>query len=386
MPTKTRSNKSKEKNVLVFVHRIYKKGVVKKGGADYIIDYLSKKNFDTYLVEHPLDGVGPTHFGAGKLVKKFLLFGSGPVRWVQEIAFNTFLFLFSFSLKKRKCDLVLAVDPLNFIAGDIIRSFSGVKVHFHSVDYSEHRFESPLLNKIYNFIYNFAVRNADIVTYVSKPMKSKLEKLGSERLGSILFHLPNSPEFKLMPRVPAGKREPGSVVYSKAFISDSEIKMLLEEFSVVAKKYPGAVLHLVGDVSENSQGLLKESSLSENIKLHGLVSYEENLEIVSKCLVGLGWYENKLSFEKYADSLKIREYAALGLPSICNDGISTAYEMEEEGAGIMVGKGKSLSEALLLLFSNTKVYKSTSKNALKWARSMDKVDLLNDLYSQAKLL
>ena len=80
--------------------------------------------------------------------------------------------------------------------------------------------------------------------------------------------------------------------------------------------------------------------------------------------------------------MKLREYAAAGLPSVCNDKISTAFEMESEGAGYVVGEVSSMAERIIDLFLNPDLYKKVRLSALGWAKSMDKVKLLDELYFQ----
>jgi len=148
-------------------------------------------------------------------------------------------------------------------------------------------------------------------------------------------------------------------------------------------KYPKILLNIVGNVEKKEQGVYP--SLKTNIKLHGLVTYEKNIEIISKSYIGIGWYENRFSFEKYNDSLKLREYAALGLPSVCNDKTSTAIEMENEGAGIIGNNVAEIANAISALISNNKEYTIMRQNALRWAKKNDKSKLLKNLIEKLKL-
>ncbi|MBU0649656.1 hypothetical protein KJ605_01475, partial [Patescibacteria group bacterium] len=98
------------------------------------------------------------------------------------------------------------------------------------------------------------------------------------------------------------------------------------------------------------------------------------------------WYENINSFEKYADSLKIREYAASGLPVVCNKNISTAAEASEKGLLLLCDNVHDLAQALENLITNKMLYMTMRDRALAWARDNDKKELLCQLYSSIGLI
>ena len=365
-------------NFLVLIHRIYKNGILKRGGADYIIDYLSFKSHNYLSIEHPLNSDDCSYIKKnGKLIKRFKLFGKSCAVWIQEFFYNFFYILIS-----RRCnyDFILAVDPLNFLSAFAIKLFNGGKIHFHSVDYSENRFGNKTLDSIYNLIYKFTVKNADIVTYVSPIMGEKIKSLSPNFKQRVLFYLPNSPEFKKIPKVDPSKKNTSDLVFTKSFISDSEVDLLINIVGRVSEVKNNIVLNLIGNLSDTAKKKIIESKVSKNIKTYGLVPYKKNLRIISNSYIGIAWYENKISFEKYADSLKIREYAASGLPSICNNKISTAHEMEKVGAGIIANDAKEVAEGILLLMSDKHEYEQMRNSALKWAEEMDKVKIMDKLY------
>ena len=99
------------KDILFLVHRVYKDGIVKKGGADYIADYLRHQGFGITTIEHPLTSHGSSFIKKNeKIVKEIKIIGNGPIRWTLEVFFNFFfarsskkhykLILISYLLKK----------------------------------------------------------------------------------------------------------------------------------------------------------------------------------------------------------------------------------------------------------------------------------------------
>lgn len=360
---------------LVLIHRVYKGEVIKKGGTDYIIDYLVSKGYSCLSIEHPLDSKakrGLIRF-RGKVIKEFYIYPSGPLKWVCEVFINVCYVL----SREHKYKFILAVDPLSFVSAYLIRFFTDLKIHFHSVDYSESRFSSRLLNNLYNFLYRLSIVKADLVTYVSPIMGDKISSILGGKLDSRCVYFPNSPEYTKISKVNSKSKEKTRVVYTKAFISDIEIHLLVDICNLLKNKGVNIKFHLVGNVVKDSIKYLKTSGVNDHFVLYGLVEYEKNLEIISNSYIGFAWYENKISFEKYADSLKIREYAASGIPTVCNDGISTATEVASKGAGIVACCAKGVAFSLYKLINDTSLYDKMSKNSLAWARENDKRGFLN---------
>jgi len=362
------------KNVLFLVHRIFNNDNVKRGGADYIIDYLISKGYSITTIEHPLNGTHESYIKTDNISKTFRINGNGPIRWIQEIVFNV--------AKAHKSDfaLIISVDPLNFLSAYFLNKIKNrkhkTKILFHSIDYSENRFGNSLLDFVYNSLYSFAVKNADVVTYVSKLMGEKIQQLRKNRK-NILFHLPNSPEFTKIPKTDSSKKNKNSLTFSKSFISNEELLLLQNVTTILKKRFPRIVLNIVGKISESTT--IINPNIKDNLIMHGLVPYEKNLEIISNSYIGLGWYENKFSFEKYNDSLKLREYAASGVPSICNNKTSTAIEMDKEGAGIIANTEKELAGAIATFITNEKKYYDMHINSIRWAKENDKSKLLEKL-------
>ena len=103
----------------VLVHRLYSGSTVKKGGADYIVGYLVTRGHVPIYIEHPLNAGGSTLIRHPESsVKETKLFGSGPIRWFQEIIFNI-----SEIQKEKDIKYVLAVDPLNFLGAFLTKLF-----------------------------------------------------------------------------------------------------------------------------------------------------------------------------------------------------------------------------------------------------------------------
>ena len=96
----------------------------------------------------------------------------------------------------------------------------------------------------------------------------------------------------------------------------------------------------------------------------GLIIYKEGVE----------------SFNYYRDSLKMREYAACGLPIISDKSTGTSEEAEKYGACLRIeNSAEEIAKAIRFLLENDQAYRKFSQNALKWARAFDKRLLLKKI-------
>jgi glycosyltransferase involved in cell wall biosynthesis len=367
------------KRVVTLVHRIFTRTGIKPGGIDYVTTFLENKGFEVIFIEHPLSGKHVTRVKNGENIREYNIPIAGIPRWPIEIAFNVIK-----TLSYRKVELIIAVDPLNFVAAYIVSLVRKTPVQFHAVDFSEHRFGIKFLDALYREIYYFSIAHASFVTYVSKNMRSIVQPR-VESLDKAVF-LPNSPDYEKAIRVDPEKKNCYELVYTKSNISNTEIDMLVELVSKLKEKFPSVKMNVIGNVSDETSKKINQHSLESVLILHGLVDYQVNIQIMSKSYVGVAWYENVRSFEKYADSLKIREYAASGLPVVCNGNISTALEASENGLLLLCENVNELTEALKKLMADTALYSNMREKALYWAKENDKNKLLTSLYRSTGLI
>ena len=133
-------------------------------------------------------------------------------------------------------------------------------------------------------------------------------------------------------------------------------------------------------VGKISQKLIEQ--FPSDIIFTGLINLKENFAILKESDIGLAIYLNPNSFEKYADSLKIREYAAFGLPVVSTAHISTAIEGKVANCVIIGSTQVDFVESISRILKNTDEYAELARNAKLWAQTNDKDKILNVFFSQ----
>lgn len=372
---------------LFITHRAYTNHKVKPAGIDQIIDFFEKHQL--YLIEHPLDS--KNFFSSFlKLVqqKKQILLKQravwpkqAPWRWFSEIICG---FIWSKELlKKEKISVIFAVDPLNMLAVLPLKLFKKtVKIYFFSADYSESRFSNRLFNMLYKYVYNLSLRLADKTFVVSARMHDFLSPLYPNK---IIF-LPNSPHFKNIPRLPVVEKNKFDLILcSRKLDEETNLEGIFKAVEYLKADFPEIKLHLVGGVGTIINGLIKKYKIAHNIIIHDFLSHEDVLKLVAKSNIGVCWYQNGVSQFFWGDSLKIREYAAAGLPVVCDGITSTAWEMEKYEAGFIIKTPMEMAEKIKNLIDDKELYCQKRENALKWAEKLDKGAILEKIFKDEGL-
>lgn len=382
---------------LFVIHRLFYNGKRKKGGADIILEYLVAQEKSVGLLEFNIAGklgVSDSKFITKKLLSKFSLFRNNkesiftefvvipkkePFRWVAEL-FYFIRYVVKYTYKP--IPVTVGVDPLCTFFAVILRYLGlTLVVYHHLIDYSENRFQNRLLNLIYLKIHYFAAVHADVVGVVSKRIFNKLLEEGVKP--EKIFYIPNSPCLKTIPYVIVQDRYPISIVICAAAVV--ERYRFTDCFQVIAslkKDFPALEVHVIAETQLEAsyfteiKNLIFEKQLKDNVIFYGFLEKEKAQDILARCLVGLVLYSDKYSHVNYGDSLKMREYAAAGLPIVTDRVTSTAEEAKSYGAAFVCDTLEELRSAITSLWRDSKLYKKMSDNAINWAKEFDKENIM----------
>lgn len=364
------------KNVLFVLHRLYYEGKTKEGGIDFFIRFFKEKGYNVHIIEHALEDYNyPSKYLVNsKVVKEYKFSDKPPYRWVKEYFINKEI------IKKSnvRFEYAFASDALNFISVYWAKKNKmAKKIEFHCTDFSKNRFKNPVLNSIYQNIFKFSLNNAD-ETNVVTPYVEKMAKEVAPK-ANIRF-IPNSPIYKTFPRLEADNKKTNRLVITISQMSQrSNFDKYMEIIQLVKKEIPEIELKIIGSCDEYVKDKIKENNLEKNIIYTGLLSYEKAIKELSEGYIGIVFYPEHIDHVKYGDSIKLREYAASGLPSVSDKITFTSREMEERKAGLTADSTKEMAKNIIRLIKNKNEYSHIRKNALAWAKEMDKEKILNKL-------
>lgn len=373
----------------VLIHRLYDNGKPKSGGLDIVLDQLINKGKSILYIESPLlpaiypfVTVSIRTSGEVKVLEKIKLISQySPLARFYEIFILLYLPI-KYRLNNLPC---ITSDPLTTAPTVLLKKLGLIKyVYYHCIDYSEKRFPNIVINSIYKTLLGFSLLNADLVGCVTKRIEALLREKGIKNL----FYIPNSPcmaDYAHF-RKTLEQRVRNKLVVTCAGVSRKyRIIDTINLFEKVLQKFPGATLTIIGSLVFEPKEYLEvkeylDSKLFANkVTLKGQLSKQDNTEEISNAWVGLAFYDKTYSHVNFGDSLKIREYAALGIPTVSDKTTPTSLEMLDRGAGIAVAEPWDALEPVIKLMSDDQLYVSLMTKALDWAKSVDKEIIVDDL-------
>ena len=358
------------KFVLVLVHRIHFGNQSKAGGIDQILSYLEASGKTFILVEHPLGGKGKSKVIVNQDHREYDIPFAGPIRWFIEYFFNL-IYLF---INNKKIEFIISVDSLNFLSAISYAVVSKKRFLLLLPDYSDYRFNNRFLNFIYKLTTRISCTLSEQTICVSKSMKDLAQSWGIN--GNKITIIPNSPALSsIIPRN-GSISNPPKIVFTKSEISLEESLFLLGIIKKLNEYGCPFSLTVIGKMSQESISLFPVG-----INLTGLISLKENHVFLKESDIGLAIYLKPKSFEKYADSLKIREYAALGLPIISTPHVSTALEGRDANCILIASTEGDFVQSIIRLTRNNSEYGEMAQNSRSWALENDKDKILSDFFS-----
>jgi len=365
--------------ILFIIHRLYFDNQAKKGGIDRILEYFEKNSLVS-IIEHPFEKINhPSEFTSVRFKQKHTALFSTPYIWLEEIIINLVWVLRS----GQTYSLIVASDPLNFLSSFILKMLRRTKkIQFHSTDYSKPRFSQVYLEFIYQLLYRFALNKADLVTCVSDRMLQNARNLlGTARTDHCIL-LPNSPNYSDMPRFTSSSKNKYTIsLMIGRWGNQLDENLLIKAIEIVAKSYPKIKIHIIGEVADTYRTIFKKNNVSRFVKFYGILPYRKALKIMSKSYIGITIYKPKESYLAFADSIKIREYAAAGVPSVCDTVYGNAKEAQDVNAALIYKNPSEMAQHIVQLITDSKLYSSMRLSSLRWAKKNDKENMLRSIYN-----
>jgi glycosyltransferase involved in cell wall biosynthesis len=125
----------------------------------------------------------------------------------------------------------------------------------------------------------------------------------------------------------------------------------------ITEKVGDIQFHLIGEIGPNA---LKRIKTLENVFCYGRVDFDVNLEIMSKCTIGI--YPRNLDLKR--SILKIFSYMGAGLPVVAYDLVDTEI-VKSESLGLVVKSQDEFIEAIVRLKTDNFLLKKYEHNVTK---------------------
>ncbi|MBN2301447.1 MAG: glycosyltransferase [Lentisphaerae bacterium] len=375
---------------LFLTHRVYHEGKPKAGGIDRTREYFLKQGSGVALMENPLTTYGTEC--SGDYISRLSISKGGEAHelgnfsvWPKRNPWRWFIEPFQSVVLIRRClapgYVCYAGDPLSgWMALRLKRMRLARLVIMHCTDLAPERFQRKWLTGAYTFLYKRVVQESDIVLAVSRSMIEEFRKWNDTRE---YIWFPNSPMCDQIPLCPQGERNRKHLVLLGPSVGDIDNGMVVKLVQRLHATDSAWKLLVVGG-GGGEKHILEEAAklgIQSAVTAVGPRPWKEALHLVAQSGFGVVFYRGENMFNQCRDSIKIREYAACGLPIICDASTETAREGRDAGACILMNDENDLAEVVATLQNRT-VYEEMSQNALKWAKANDKRKYLEELHEE----
>jgi glycosyltransferase involved in cell wall biosynthesis len=284
-----------------------------------------------------------------------------------------------FYLKKHKTDIYIAIDPVNALSALIGKRLHWVdRVIFYTADYALKRFSNPILNRFYHFLDKLAINNADCIWNVSSRIREIRKKQKVPDSKNIL--IPNAPLVKVFKEYRKIIKYKNSFVLMANFTPAINYQLILEVIRDLKKKYKTIKLGFIGagEMEEQTKKIVREYGLLDNVTFLGFMDHNSAITTAASYEIGVAPYASLHPWTEYGDSLKAREYLALGLAVIISNNVSTGDDIVKYGAGYSIQMDiKHLYKTMDKLLSNKRLLSKMQKNAIKAAKDYDLEKILD---------
>ena len=372
-------------------HTVISKNNIDNAGPAHTISYYLEKQQQPFLfIRHSiyLEGVTLVTYFDGiskkeEVIPYKVIFGEIGARiWEGWLTFK----LISRFLDKDQ-PVYIGVDPLNTVWGLLLKKLRRVKMLIaFSPDYTKSRYSNAFLNMLYHFLDKLTVRNADLVLAVSNRI---LDIRRSDGISdNKLIWLPNSPSIARTRHLVSKVVNPFKLIVVSTRKSVDEFTMLLNAIGNLSKEFPGIKLTFVclPIMEKELKALVKKRRLDHNITFLGAMSHDKLFRTIADYGIGIAFYINSYPGEYYIDSMKARDYLALGLPVIISGDNGTAEDIEKNKAGLHINANeKELVKAIRELIVNKQLYSEFRVNALKLAKVRDSERVLDELFNKINI-
>ncbi|MEX2007365.1 MAG: glycosyltransferase [Candidatus Levyibacteriota bacterium] len=292
---------------------------------------------------------------------------------------------------KEKFQYFVGLESVNVLAGLILKKMGKVDcVIYYVSDYSPIRYKSRIFNSVYLALDRFCCYHADFIWDVSKAMQKARIEAGLDKLRSApVIHVPNGLFPEYIKHLPANEIRPFSLVFMGSLGHENGPDLAIEALSAVARKFPKAMLHIIGGGSdlERLKKFVVKKGLLKYVKFYGMIPKDEDmLATLRQFYIALAPYKNiKGSVRFYGDSLKLRAYMASGLPVVTTEVPPLGRELNEFGSAILVkDSAVGLADAIVDLLSNPSKYKKLRFKAIAYGKNNTWDETFKNAFMQMK--
>ncbi|MCF8297661.1 MAG: glycosyltransferase, partial [Saprospiraceae bacterium] len=297
-----------------------------------------------------------------------------------------YLFIFQYLLFKKNDIVHVHNGPYELIILKFIRIFKKIKfIYTYTFPFIDRLKEknldrnTALIRRLYYKhkirLYEFGIRNSDIIFPISDYLGNKLIKDYGIDIAKIL-PVSESASKIFLDYSSNKKLDKGSkrIIYTGLLDQIRNPAFIIEVFERVQQQYNDVFLVLLGFTTKSKDfnylmNLITRSKSASHIVLHSKVSYNEVPKYISECDIGISPI---IPLDVYLVSTptKLIEYMSIGIPVVANIEIPDQEHIINSSNGGILCKYEVIdfSNAILSVLNDDKLSHALGKNGLQWIK------------------
>lgn len=360
--------------IIIATHELY------YGAPQALRDYLVRQHVkELVYISHPIRPENPESkkelYKDGKRLRSFSFARpSGNAWWFGVDFITTIVWMIGLH---GKYDVYIGVDPLNCLAGIVLRTLGLVRcVIFYSIDFTPKRFPQKVLDILYHIIESLCVRFADIRWDISPRIAKGREKfLGMKGNDFPVTVVPVGIWEKDI-AAHSTKYDAHRVVFVGHLLKKQGVDKILEALFMVKRKVKNASFLIIGGGEEEGllRRLVSKLRLEKHVEFTGWIWDQDEIQKrLSGCAFAVATYDpqgaQEENFTYYADPTKIKTYLSSGLPVVMTAVPFNADDLVSKGCAVVVDYDeKSIAKALIDLLTDKEKLEKMRKSAIETAK------------------
>lgn len=273
----------------------------------------------------------------------WIIYKIWPLRYLTEI-YSTIKLLLILWYKKEKI-IFIWIDPLNAMAGYFFR-FLNKKTNliYYIPDYSPKRFKNTLLNWVYHLVEWLVSKKSDSLLCAS----SEIYKLKNKR--KEVYEFKNYPPKEIISKIKFDKKNKNDLFVIWLLEDYYLMDEIFKAIQVILKDDDSVKLHIIWwwTKLENYKKLTQENKISKNVIFTWYLKKMDALNYISWLGISLWIYSNNQEYNRYRDSVKVRDSIACSIPIITTDNHSTKDDVINNKLWIVIdSKSKDLYKKIV---------------------------------------
>ncbi len=269
-----------------------------------------------------------------------------------------------------KNKLVIGIDPLSCLPLWLFKKVFGYTLVFHCVDFNKNRFNSKLLQYLYEMADEWASRFSDETWVICEALKDYKKKW----YGVSSYYIPNSVVFD--PKIYKEgkiKRVGDKIVWTGSLLTNRQYDILFGVLSYIQTEVRSDIKFVIAPTKdyEKFESYAKKYKL-KNMKLLKLNSRLEFQKVAARCDVGIALYDEQFGSTEFIEPMKIWDFLLCGLPFIVSSEPSISKPIVDSGvAYFMKPKNQIPDIRSLKLFLSKRNLLSKARACLVIAKNFD---------------